>query len=50
MSDSAYQDFLKQKYSVRASTICTIEHKYISIVADEQDPKVMWIKLADAYK
>ena len=40
----------KEKNSVRATIICTIEPEYISVVAGEGDPKVMWTKLADANK
>lgn len=40
----------KEKSTVRATILCTIEPEYISMVAGDTDPRVMWRKLSDANK
>lgn len=40
----------QERSSARAAIICTIEPEYISMVAGDQDPKLMWKKLSDSNK
>lgn len=39
---------VKEKNTGRATILCTIEPEYISMVAGDTDPRIMWRKLSDA--
>ncbi len=49
-ADDTYAEIIESRNGAWADIICSIESECVPMIADEQDPNVMWDKLADANK